>query len=101
MVIQRFPATIQLGVARVLGVVMKKFFEPSRSRRANVWLDEAPPAGFTATSLALQSEEVKVGLLDEYAEAVMDGVTNVAESIGAPTKASIRFRWAAHGLVGS
>ena len=144
---------------------MMRSFELPRHRRANVWLDEAPPADFTATSLlkwvvqprvvvaatrriagvelniahgprasygllgaelvdanvdglevvvsvntvgfpfqpslALQPEEVKVGLLDEYANAAIAGVAKVAESIGAPRKASLRFRWSAHGLVGS
>jgi len=144
---------------------MKQFFEPSPSRRANVWLDEAPPADFTATSsvkrvvqtgvvvpatrrlagvemnihhgprasygllgaelveanidglevivsvnkfgfpfpssLALQPDEVKVELLDEYAEAVIRGVATAAGGIGTPTGASLVFRWAAHGIVGS
>lgn len=144
---------------------MMHFFEMPRHRRAKVWLDEAPPADFTATSLvsrivqprvlvlatrqiagvelniahgpkasygllgaelveanvdglevvvsvntvgfpfrpslALQPEESKVGLLDEYSNAVIAGVVKAAESIGAPRRASLRFRWAAHGLVGS
>lgn len=144
---------------------MMHSFELPRHRRANVWLDEAPPADFTPASLrrcvmqprvvvaaalriaavelrvahgpsssygllgaelvdenvdglevvvsvntvgfpfrpslALQPEEVTVGLLDEYSNAVLAGVARVAESIGAPRNASLRFRWAAHGLVGS
>ena len=144
---------------------MKQSFELSHFRRATVWLDEAPPADFTATSvvtqivkpqvavgasrrtagvevyiprgprtsygllgaelveadvdglevvvsvnkagfpfqpsLASKSDEVKVGLLDEYAGAVIGGVARVAEAVGAPTKGTLRFRWAAHGLVGS
>jgi hypothetical protein len=144
---------------------MKRSFELSHYRRTNVWLDEAPPADFTATSvvmrlvkpkvateasrrragvelymprgplasyallgaelveapvdalevvvsvskagfpfplsLASKSDEVRVGLLDEYASAVIDGAVRKVEAVGAPTKASLRFRWAAHGLVGS
>jgi hypothetical protein len=144
---------------------MMQSFDLSHHRRANVWLDEAPPADFTATSvatrlvkpnmavaasrrtagveiyiprgprvsyallgaelidtdvdglevvvsvnrsgfpfqpsLASKSDEVTVGLLDEYAGAVIAGVEQVAEAIGAPTKATLRFRWAAHGLAGS
>jgi hypothetical protein len=53
------------------------------------------------SSLAVVPEEVKVGLLDEYAGAVLRGVEKVGESRGLPTKASLRFRWAAHGLLGS
>ena len=52
-------------------------------------------------SLALQPDEAKVGLPDEYANAVIDGVSKIAETLGAPSRASLRFRWAAHGLVGS
>jgi hypothetical protein len=144
---------------------MMRSFELSHYRRANVWLDEAPPANFAATSvvtrlvtpkvaaeasrpragvelyiprgprtsygllgaelveaevdsleivvsvnkarfpfqpsLASKSDEVKVGLLDEYASAVIGGAVKVAEAVGAPTKAVLRFRWAAHGLVSS
>ncbi len=143
---------------------MTRSFDLSHYRRANVWLDEAPPADFVATSVvtglvrpkmiveasrqiaaveiniphgprhsfgllgaelveadvdgleivvsiggvglpfrpALASfDEVKIGLLDEYASAVIGGAAKVAELMGAPTKAALRFRWAAHGLVGS
>jgi len=144
---------------------MMRSFELSHHRRANVWLDEAPPADFTASSfvtrvvkprvvveatrkvagielniphgprasyallgaelgeanvdglevvvsvnkvgfpfqqsIALKPDEVKVGLLDEYATAVVAGVAKVAESSGVPTRAALRFRWAAHGLIGS
>jgi hypothetical protein len=140
-------------------------FQLSHYRRANVWLDEAPPADFTAASLvtrhvmprmiveaqrriagiefniphgprasyallgaelvdtdveglevavsvnklgfpfqraiALKPDEVKVGLLDEYSSAVIAGVAKVAEAVGAPTKMELRFRWAAHAVVGS
>jgi hypothetical protein len=144
---------------------MIRSFELSRHRRANIWLDHAPPADFTATSvvtclvkpkmvlptsryiaavelkiprgpmasycllgaellgadadglsvvvsvnkvgfplqssIALMPDDVKVGLLDEYAGAVTNGVARIAESIGAPNRAILRFRWAAHALVGS
>lgn len=144
---------------------MMRSFELSRHRRARVWLDEAPPAGFVGTiiasrvllpkrsveaartmagievniphgprasyallgcelvetneeglevlvsannagvafqgSLALQPDEVKVGLPQEYTEAVIAGVSRVAESDGAPTRAAVQFRWAANGRVGS
>jgi hypothetical protein len=144
---------------------MRRFFELSHHRRANVWLDEAPPAEFTASSfvtrmvapkvvveaartvvgvelsiphgprasygllgaelveadmdglevvvsvnnvgfpfqgsVALKPDDVKVGLLDEYANAVVTGVAKVGELRGVPTRASLRFRWAAHGVVGS
>jgi len=144
---------------------MRRSFELSHYRRANVWLDEAPPAEFTATSvvtrhvrpemvvdasrriagveiyipygprasygllgadlveadvdgleivvsvnmvglpfqssLTSMSDEVKVGLLDEYASAVIGGAVRVVEAVGAPTKATLRFHWAAHGFVGS
>jgi len=52
-------------------------------------------------SLALQPDEVRVGLLDEYAEAVLRGVERVSESTGLPAKGTLRFCWGAHGLVGS
>lgn len=144
---------------------MKRSFELSRFRRANVWLNEAPPAEFTAVSslskefkpktitnaisqktgveiyiphgstasygvlgaelveseidgleiivsiksaglpfhpsLASNTDEVRVGLLDEYANSVIGGVVKAAGVFGAPTNASLRFRWAAHGLIGS
>jgi hypothetical protein len=140
-------------------------FELSRNRRVKVWLDEAPPAKFTASStvtrmvkpkvvidasrriaaievniphgpkasyallgaelvdsdvdglevvvsvnsvgfpftssLALKPDEVTVGLLDEYASAVVTGIEKLAELNGLPTKVALRFHWAAHGLVGS
>jgi hypothetical protein len=59
-------------------------------------------AGFRfQRSLAWKLDEVKVGLLEEYANSVISGAVKVAEAIGAPTKAALRFGWAAHGLVGS
>lgn len=140
-------------------------FELSHHRRANVWLDEAPPADLPSASLvtrhvmpkrivaaqrriagielciphgprasyallgaelveadldglevavsvnnagipfqrsiALKPDDVNVGLLDEYASAVIAGISKVAESVGAPTKMALRFRWAAHAVVGS
>jgi hypothetical protein len=144
---------------------MRSLFELSRHRRANVWLDEAPPASFAASStltrvvkpktvvgafrtiaaveiniphgptasygllgaelvasttdgleavvcvnaagseftpsLALRRDEVRVGLPDEYARAVVVGIDEMAETIGLPTAATLRFCWAAYGLVGS
>ena len=144
---------------------MLRSFELPHHRRVNVWLDDAPPADFTASSsvtqvvkskvvvaatrrvagleisiphgprasygllgaelvqanvdglevivsvnkvgfplqgsLALMPDEVTVGLLDEYAHAVVSGVVKVAESSGVPSGARLRFRWAAHGIVGS
>jgi len=140
-------------------------FQLPHNGRANVWLDEPPPANFTASSiitrvvkpgvvvdasrslaaleiciphgpkasyallgaelvnseivglevvvsvnpvghpfaqsLALRPEETKVGLLEEYASAVLTGVENVTELYGFPTKQALQFRWAAHGRVGS
>ena len=140
-------------------------FVVSRDRRANVWLDEAPAADFTpssvftrivkskgavdvvrriaaieisihlgpktsyallgaelvaseadglevvvpvnpvglqfAPSLALKPDEVLVGMPDEYVGAVFTGVERAVGSIGLPIRMSLRFRWAAHGLVGS
>jgi hypothetical protein len=144
---------------------MRYSFELPRRRRANVWLDEVPPAEFTpaskitrlikpkvvvpavrrvaalemniphgpmasyallgaelveapadglevvvfvnsagalfAPSLALRSDETRVGLPEEYAGAVIAGVQWVANSSGVPTNVTVRFRWAAHGLAGS
>jgi hypothetical protein len=51
-------------------------------------------------SLAVQPDEVKVGLLHEYADAVISGVAKAAEAIGAPTRRKLRFGWA-HGLASS
>lgn len=144
---------------------MRRSFELSRYRRANIWLDEAPPAEFIATStvtrivkpnrvigatqtiagvelkvprgpaasyallgaelvaadldglevvvavnktgfpfrgsLALAPDEVRIGLLDEYANAVVTGVEKFASSNAVPNRAALQFRWAAHGIVGS
>jgi hypothetical protein len=140
-------------------------FELSRNRRVNVWLDEAPPACFEASSvqsrivkpkeiinpqrriaaiefnipygpkasygllgaelvkaevdglevvvsinpegsplipsLALMPDEVKIGMTEEYAGAVIIGIERVTNSIGLPANLSLRFRWAAYGRVGS
>lgn len=58
--------------------------------------------GFPFTqSLARGPEEAQVGLLEEYASAVVDGVDNVARLHGLPTRATLNFRWGAHGLIGS
>jgi hypothetical protein len=144
---------------------MKYSFQLPYARRANVWLDEPPPASFSASStvtrtvkpraavdatrkvaavelniphgptasyallgaelvdsnvdglevvvmvnsvgfpfassLALKPDDVTVGLLDEYTSAVVAGIEKAGESRGLPTNASLRFRWAAHGVVGS
>jgi hypothetical protein len=151
--------------ASILRATMKHSLNLSRHRRANVWLDEAPPAAYTASSVvtkvvtpnvaidparriagvefmfprgpmpadallgaelveanvdglevivsvnevgvpfpasvAVKSDEVKIGLLSEYADAVISGIAKVAETIGAPKRRSLRFGRAAHGLVGS
>jgi hypothetical protein len=144
---------------------MVRYFDLPQYRHVRVWLDEAPPAAFSASSvvtrvvkpkviaaatrrvagiemnvphgprasygllgadlvaadvdglevvvsvnrmgvpysgsLALTPDDVKVGLLDEYANAVVAGISRVAEVSGLPDRTSLRFRWAAHGLVGS
>jgi len=54
-----------------------------------------------APSLALKSDEVRTGIPEEYAGAVFAGVERAADSTGIPVRFSLRFRWAAHGLVGS
>lgn len=60
------------------------------------------PIGSRITpSLALTSEEVSLGLLEEYASSVFAGVESLAESNGLPTNIAMRFSWAAHGSVGS
>jgi hypothetical protein len=159
------PDPLALSGLGSLGTAMMHSFALSRHRRANGWLDEAPPADFTASStvtrvvrpkvvvhatrriagveiniphgprasyallgadlvesdvdglevivsvgakgppfapsLALKPDDVKTGLLDEYAGAVVTGIERVAESGGLPANVSLRFRWAAYGLVGS
>ena len=52
-------------------------------------------------SLALQSDEVQVGLKGEYARAVIDVAARACDGRPAPTGASLTFRWAAHAAVGS
>jgi hypothetical protein len=52
-------------------------------------------------SLAPKSEEVRLGLPEEYASAVFKGVEKLAESNGLPTNMAMRFSWAAHGEVSS
>jgi hypothetical protein len=54
-----------------------------------------------APSLALKPDDVKTGLPQEYGGAVVAGIERVAESSGLPANVSLRFRWAAYGLVGS
>lgn len=144
---------------------MYSFHQLSFHRRANVWLDETPPAEFMASSkltqlvkpkkivgfsrriaaielciprgpfasyaflggelvdsnvdglevilpvnsigapfapsLALTADKVKSGMPEEYADAVFTGIERAASSTGIPVGYSLRFRWAAHGMVGS
>jgi hypothetical protein len=144
---------------------MKRSFELSHHRWANVWPDEALPAAYTVSSvvrkvlrptvaidegrmiagvevriphgliapyallgaelveaevdglevivfvnevgawfpesLAGQSGDVKIGLPDEYANAVINGVAKAAEAVGAPARRKLRFGRAAHGVVNS
>jgi hypothetical protein len=54
-----------------------------------------------SASLASRVDEVTVGLPNEYADAVFKGAERIADTIGAPTKAALQFKWAAHGRVGS
>jgi len=53
------------------------------------------------TALAPKSEEVIVGLPQEYAAAVLTGIERVLSQVGGPSNASLRVNWAAYGLVGS
>ena len=53
------------------------------------------------SSLAPTSTEIQLGMPGEYASAVIAGVLREGEDGGAPTGASLRFRWAAHHPVGS
>jgi hypothetical protein len=52
-------------------------------------------------SLVLRQDEVKIGMLDEYAGAVFAGIERAAGSSGLPVNVALRFHWAAYGLVGS
>jgi hypothetical protein len=54
-----------------------------------------------ALSLAMKIDEVLTGMPEEYAGAVFAGIERAADSTGIPVRASLRFRWAAHGLVES
>jgi hypothetical protein len=51
--------------------------------------------------LAQKVDEVRIGLPDEYAEAVVRGAATSAETVGAPVRRTLWFRCAAHGLVNS
>jgi hypothetical protein len=51
-------------------------------------------------SLAAMPDDVRIGLLDEYAEAVVSGVEAVVRD-GWRFKGVLAFRWAAHAAVGS
>lgn len=53
------------------------------------------------TGSGFTSDDVNVGLLDEYATAVLDGAATTLELLGGPQGAALQFRWAAHGRVGS
>lgn len=51
-------------------------------------------------NLALKSDDVRIGLLEEYAEAVVSGVERVVNE-GWCFRGQLAFRWAAHAAVGS
>jgi len=53
------------------------------------------------SSLVAIGDDVLVGLDDEYVLGVMAGIERVNQLSGLPSGASLRFRWAAHGSVGS
>ena len=53
------------------------------------------------SSLASKVDEVRLGMPEEYVEAVMRGVQRAGDVVGLPMHASLQFRWAAHGMVGS
>jgi hypothetical protein len=55
----------------------------------------------SAGSIASKTDDVQIGLLEEYAAAVINGAATVAEGVGAPIGGELRFQWSAHGLVGS
>jgi hypothetical protein len=144
---------------------MMRSFELPHYRRANVWLGETLPGGFTAISVlttllkpkvaiapsyltaavelliprgpttsyallgaelavsetdgfevvvavnnvgsrfnspfVLTPDEAMVGLPDEFAIAVHRGALTLAETVGAPTRVTLRYAWAAHGVVSS
>jgi hypothetical protein len=52
-------------------------------------------------SLALSSDEARVGLPDEFSKAVLEGATNQIVKIGGLGSGELEFGHAAHGLVGS
>lgn len=53
------------------------------------------------SSIALPSEEVRIGLPDEYASSVVDAVLATAVSSAGLPPGKIIFNCAAHGLIGS
>jgi hypothetical protein len=53
------------------------------------------------SSIPMASDRVFVGLPDEYAGAVLSGVTSVARTRGAPVGMVLRVQWAAHAVVSS
>ena len=46
-------------------------------------------------------DEARIGLEDVYVRGVMAGIEGMNETHGLPSRASLQFRWAAHGEVGS
>ena len=66
-----------------------------------VTVSVSPTGAPFAPSLAVKPDDAYVGLPKEYAGGVFSGIEKLTDSIGLPTKAALRFRWAAHGLVGS
>ena len=59
---------------------------------------DGPPFG---AALAPGIDKIRIGLPDEYAQAVISGAIRFAENVAAPSKRKLWFRWAAHGLIGS
>jgi hypothetical protein len=53
------------------------------------------------SSLARKTEDVRLGLLEGYAAALIAAVEKFAVRDRIPTNMAIRFSWAAHGLFGS
>jgi hypothetical protein len=74
---------------------------PSEADGLEVMLPMSATGRPFAPSLALQTDDVRTGIPEEYADAVFAGIERASGSIGIPVKSSLRFRWAAHGLVGS
>jgi hypothetical protein len=75
------------------------------------WLDDGQEVGTVCVavnttglpireSLAPMPDDVRVGLLDEYAEAVISGVERLVDD-GWRFRGELSFRWAAYSAVGS